>query len=262
MAMKKKLTAEEYEKLSDAMKAEYKKIGDGYSLDLSDDEDITGLKNALSSEKEERRKAKEKLTALEAEKDALQAKIDGTDDKALQKSYEKKIEKINNEHKELLNKKDSFIQRTLVDSVAQSIAAKISTSPALILPHIKARLSADLASDEPRTVVVDKEGKPSAFSIDDLEKEFIDNADFKSIIKASGASGGGAGRQSYGSGSAGDGKKTFAEMTGAERIAFQKADPEGFTKAAAVQSTIGFPKMDMYNATPVKSGFTNTGSRK
>lgn len=82
------------------------------------------------------------------------------------------------------------------------IAAKISTAPAVILPHIKSRLSADLEGDKPRTVVLDENGQPSALTIEELSKEFIENKDFSSIIIASKASGSGATDKTKGSGGA------------------------------------------------------------
>ena len=72
------------------------------------------------------------------------------------------------------------------------MAAEISTSPSLLLPHIKARLQADLDGDAPATKVLDRDGKPSAMTVADLSKEFVDNKDFAAIIRATKASGGGA----------------------------------------------------------------------
>ena len=68
MALKKKLTKEEYDKLSDAFKAEYMTDGDGYKLDLSDDEDTGPLKRALEREKANSATSKKRLAEVEEEK--------------------------------------------------------------------------------------------------------------------------------------------------------------------------------------------------
>lgn len=61
------------------------------------------------------------------------------------------------------------------------------------MPHIKSRLSVE----EGKTRVVDAAGHPSAFTIDDLEKEFRSNQLFAPVIigsKATGTGGEGGGK--------------------------------------------------------------------
>ena len=65
----------------------------------------------------------------------------------------------------------------------------------MLLPHIKARLQADFEGDAPVTRILDKEGKVSAMTVEELSAEFVANKDFSAIITASKASGG-AGRSS------------------------------------------------------------------
>lgn len=108
----------------------------------------------------------------------------------LEKSWEKKLTDQAAEYQAKVDRLSEHTTRTLVDNVAQSLASKISTAPALILPHIKARLQADFDGDEPKTRVLDGNGQPSALTIDDLAHEFIENKDFAAIITGSKASGG------------------------------------------------------------------------
>ncbi len=201
MALKKKLTKEEHAKLSDHIKAEYIEDGDGFRLDIDGDEDTGALKRAKDREAQLRREAETKLREAQEQLDAL-----GNDDarkkgdiQTLEKSWQKKIEDQKTEYEGKLGKLTSHTKTQLVDNVAQQIASKISNAPALLLPHIKARLAADFEGDSPITRILDKDGKPSAMTVEQLSAEFVANKDFSAIITASKASGG-AGKPSNNNG--------------------------------------------------------------
>ena len=201
MALKKKLTKEEHAKLSDHIKAEYIEDGDGFRLDIDGDEDTGALKRAKDREAQLRREAEQKLREAQEQLDAL-----GNDDarkkgdiQTLEKSWQKKLEDQKTEYEGKLGKLTSHTKTQLVDNVAQQIASKISNAPALLLPHIKARLAADFEGDSPITRILDKDGKPSAMTVEELSAEFVANKDFSAIITASKASGG-AGKPSNNSG--------------------------------------------------------------
>lgn len=190
MALKKKLSKADYEKLAEHLKPEYVEKNGDYHLDL-DDEESGALLRAKDREKELRKEAEAKAKELEARL----AEIEGTDARkrgdieTLEKSWKSKLAETEKALLEKLGKKDNYLKSTLVDNVAQQLAAKISTSPALIIPHIKARLAADLDGEVPSTKVLDKDGKLSALSLDDLQNEFVTNPDFGAIIIGSKASG-------------------------------------------------------------------------
>ena len=201
MALKKKLTKEEHAKLSDHLKAEYIEDGDGFRLDIDGDEDTGALKRAKDREAQLRREAETKLREAQEQLDAL-----GNDDarkkgdiQTLEKSWQKKLEDQKTEYEGKLGKLTSHTKTQLVDNVAQQIASKISNAPALLLPHIKARLAADFEGDSPITRILDKDGKPSAMTFEELTAEFVANKDFCAIITASKASGG-AGKPSNNNG--------------------------------------------------------------
>ena len=192
MAMKKKLTKAEFDALAAEFKKEYIADGDSYKLDLSDDEDVGPLRRALEREKAAAGTSKARVAELEAELEALNsndAKKKG-DIATLEKQWQKKLDDQKAEFEGKNGKLTSHIKSQLVDSVAQTIATKISTAPAILLPHIKARLVADFDGDTPVTKVLDKDGKPSAATLEDLQKEIVGNKDFSAIIVASKASGG------------------------------------------------------------------------
>ena len=201
MALKKKLTKEEYSKLSDHIKAEYIEDGDGFRLDIDGDEDAGALKRAKDREAQLRRDAEAKLREAQEELD----RINGDDARkkgdiaTLEKSWQKKLEDQKAEYEGKLGKLTSHTKTQLVDNVAQQIASKISNAPALLLPHIKARLAADFEGDTPVTRILDKDGKPSAMTVEELSAEFVANKDFSAIITASKASGG-AGKPSNSNG--------------------------------------------------------------
>lgn len=201
MALKKKLTKDEHSKLADHLKAEYIEDGDGFRLDIDGDEDTGALKRAKDREAQLRREAEAKLREAQEQLDAL-----GNDDarkkgdiQTLEKSWQKKLEDKTAEYEAKLGKLTSHTKTQLVDNVAQQIAAKISNAPALLLPHIKARLAADFEGDSPVTRILDKDGKPSAMTVEELSAEFVANKDFSAIITASKASGG-AGKPSNSNG--------------------------------------------------------------
>lgn len=179
MAMKFKINKAAYDKLSDELKNEYI-VGDNdgeYVLDVTDlpqGEDVGPVKRALEAER-----AKNKT--LTTKNNELQATIAAAPN----------IEEVNANHAKEVGKYKSFTEKTLIDNAALALATRISTSPALLLPHIKARLIADMTGDEPVTKVIGADGKPSDMTIDKLGEEFVANADFKTIIKASNGSGGG-----------------------------------------------------------------------
>lgn len=235
MAMKKKLDKDGYNKLSEDMKKEYIADGDGYKLDLTDDEDIGPLRRALEREKAAAGTSKARVAELEAELEALNsndAKKKG-DIATLEKQWQKKLDDQKNEFEGKNGKLTAHIKTQLIDNVASSIAGKISTSPAILLPHIRARLVADFDGDTPVTKVLDKDGKPSTATLEDLQKEFVANKDFSAIIVASKASGGARPASNANGGGAPNNQNPPADMSKmspkqlSEHIAAVKAANQG-----------------------------------
>lgn len=204
MALKKKLNKEEHAKLSDVLKAEYIEDGDGFRLDVDGDEDTGALKRAKDRESQLRKDAEKALKEAQDQLDAL-----GTDDArkkgdiaTLEKSWQTKLDTQKAEYEGKLGKLTGHTTKNLVDNVAIQLANDLSkSSPKVLLPHIRARLQADFEGDEPKTRILDKDGKPSAMTIDELKAEFVADKDFSGIITASKASGG-AGKPSQNGGGA------------------------------------------------------------
>lgn len=193
MALKKKITKEEHAKLADHFKGEYKADGDNFVLDVEGEEDAGELRRANERNKALAKEEKKRADEAQAKLDALGEKAarEGGDVVTLENSWKEKLKVETDKRDAVIAKQRSHMQTQLVDNVAHKLAAELSDSPKLLIPHIKARLSADFESDEPQTRVLDSAGKISAFTIDDLKKEFSTTKDFSAIIRVSKASGAG-----------------------------------------------------------------------
>ena len=243
MALKLTISSTDYDKLSDDLKAEYSKDGDGYKLDVSGIEDTGALKRAKDRAAQERDDARQKLKEAE---DKL-ADIEGDDARKtkdvdkLTKQHDKKLADQKTDYEGKLSVKDVVIEKLLKTDVANKLAAEISTAPDLILPHIISRLTVDNTGDEPVTQVLGSDGKASALKIEDLRKELIADKRFATVIKASAATGSGAqgGGGGQGGGSGAPGGKKLSEMTGQEKIELYRSNPEQFNRMKEAEG-LGF----------------------
>jgi hypothetical protein len=236
MALKRKITKAEFDALNPLLQAEYKAEGSDFVLDAQGFDDPGELRRALDRERQEKAAAKTEAEGLRT-KLATITDVDARrtgDIATLEKSWGEKVDKIKKEHKDEIAQRDKFIQQTLVDSVALNIATELGGDNAtLLLPHIKTRLAADTTGDTPLTRVLDKDGKPSAFNVEDLKKEIANDKRFSAVVIASKASGGGAAGGRPNGGGASNGQKKFQEMNDKERTEFYQRDPQGFREAAA-----------------------------
>lgn len=234
MALKSKLTKTEFDALPDALKEHYKESGGNYVLDS---DDANELRAAKDRETEARKLEKERADRLQAEKDeadarereAKEAKAKKDKDfDALENSYKEKQATAVAVEQAKTAKREEQLRDLLVENKALELANEISTSPKLILPHIRARLRAELDGDKPQTRVLDDKGEVSAKTLVDLKQEFVDNAEFKAIIKASNASGGGAGGGGGSGGGASFQGKKFTDLSETERVSLHRTDPALF----------------------------------
>lgn len=181
MALKFTINKAAYDALPDAVKSEYiagEKDGE-FQLDVSglpQGEDVGPVKRALESERT-------KNKALKGEKDALQATIDAAPDVAA----------LEAKHAKEVGKYKTFTEKTLLDGTANTLAAKISTVPALMSKELKGRMEVDLTGDEPIVRFKGADGKVDPnLTAEKLSAEYVANKDFSTIIIGSKASGGGA----------------------------------------------------------------------
>jgi riboflavin biosynthesis pyrimidine reductase len=193
-----KYQLESLDALDDSVKSLYTEKDGKFVLaieGLPQPEDVSGLKSKLEellSEKKteaEKRRQAEEAAKLAAEEAARKTGDIG----ALENSWREKMAAREQELLNQLKAKDSAIIDMTSGQTAVKLAAELAVqgSADVLLPHIKSRLRTEYRNDQPVTVVLDREGRPSAMTIDDLKKEFVGNAAFAPLIVASKASGAG-----------------------------------------------------------------------
>jgi len=233
--LKKTLTAEDHKKLSVELQKEYVADGEGFKIDVEGGfEDPAALKRAKDHEKEQRKAAEtnaknlqDQLSALTEERDnLLRGAIPKADVEKLETSYKTKLATREKELTAQIENLSGNFNTLLVDNVAKNLAAKISTVPEVILPHIKSRLRAEKNTEGRfETKIVDANGNLSASTIDDLEKEFLANKAFAPILTGSKGSGSGAAATNGGGAT-----KKLSEMTATEEAQFANANPAEYSR--------------------------------
>ncbi|KAA5920543.1 hypothetical protein F3I27_23400 [Pantoea sp. Bo_2] len=230
--LKFKLTSDEYDALDESQKSFYAEAEGGYQLKIEGVPDVSGLEKKVTEllnekkiEQERRREAE--LQAQREREDAARKK---GDIETLEKSWQEKLTTREQELQATIDAHASRLHTLLVDNVAQSLATKLAgDSAAILIPHIRARLTVE----DGKTRVVDAEGRPSAATLDELEKEFKENKLFAPVVIVSRATGTrGAGNLPSGSA---EGKK-WDDFTEAERVKLFNDDPEAFKRLAATQN--------------------------
>lgn len=223
------------DELDDSLKSLYTEQDGKYVLAVEGLDDGKELKEALRKEREERSARQKRIDELEAEKREiaeaaetarLEAARKGGDTEALEKSWQEKLSATEKKYQEQLEALSGTVTQLTSGQTATRLASDLALpgSADVLMPHIQSRLKTDYRDGKPVTVVLDKDGKPSAMTVDELKAEFQGNPAFAPLIVGSKASG--AGRQG-GAESGGAVQKTvsrvdFDRMTHVERAAFSK----------------------------------------
>lgn len=235
--LKRQITKAEHSALVAAIQVEYKAdaSGETYTLDATGFDDPAELRRARDREKQKADDEKARADGLQTKLDALgpDAQNKLKDINVLEKSWKDKLETETGALKGQLGDRDRFINTLMVDNVAQAMATELAGDNAqILLPHIRTRLKVEhVEGGNPLTRVLDKDGKASAASVEDLKKEFSEDKRFSVVVigtKASGGAGGGGGRPAGGGG----GEKKFGQLTEKERVDWYKRDPTGFKAAS------------------------------
>jgi hypothetical protein len=217
-----KTVIDKLEDVAEGLRAEYKPGADGKfyaELDKLPDSHpvLAGLKQAKQHEVDEHAATKTKLTTLQSELEKartdlhthLQGKGSRSEVEALEASWQQKLTTEQTKHTEALALRDTSLRGVLVDSEARRIAAKIALnapSGELLAESIQKRLTVEITTEgKAVTRVLDAAGKPSAASLDDLEKEIVATPKYAGLLLGSLASGGSA-APAQGAGSATPGK--------------------------------------------------------
>ena len=221
------------ENIDETLQGLYEQTDTGYQLKVTgipepDKEDLSGLKNKVDELLREKKAASQKAreAAEEAEAARLEAAKKGNDTEALDKSWQEKFNAREVELKKELEELSGTLVKLTSGQTATKIAAEIAVqgSADVLLPHLERRLRTEFRDGSPVTVVLDKDGKPSAMSIDELKAEFQNSAAFAPLIVGTKANGAGrtGGNESSGAGVNEVSRSEFDRMNQAQRANFAK----------------------------------------
>ncbi len=198
--MKYKVSASDYEGLSDDQKALYGEVKDDQHTlkieGLPKVEDVSGLKaknEQLLKEAKDAKDARKKAEKKAADEATAAAQKSG-DVEAINASWQTKYDTDLGAANDKADDALSMLRLEKVHSRAVELATTLAVSGSadVLLPHIESRLSMEIKDGRAVAVVMDLQGKPSALTVEELGKEIADNPAFAPLIEASKAAGGGA----------------------------------------------------------------------
>ncbi|PAW51660.1 MULTISPECIES: hypothetical protein [Pseudomonas fluorescens group] len=177
---------------------------------LPEPEDVSGLKNQLTTLLNEAKEAKRLKREAEeqAQRDREEAARKSGNVEELEQSWSEKYNRREAELTGTLESERATLQGQIRDLTVGRTATEIATTLAIpgsakaLLPHIERRLSVEQRDGKPTVVVLDAAGKLSAATLDELKAEFTNDPAFGPLIAGSKASGGGAGGAGKGGGAA------------------------------------------------------------
>ena len=221
------------ENIDESLQGLYEQTDTGYQLKVTgipepEKEDLSGLKNKVDELLREKKAASQKAreAAEEAEAARLEAAKKGNDTEALDKSWQEKFNAREVELKKELEELSGTLVKLTSGQTATKIAAEIAVqgSADVLLPHLERRLRTEFRDGSPVTVVLDKDGKPSAMSVDELKAEFQNSAAFAPLIVGTKANGAGrtGGNESSGARVNEISRSEFDRMNQAQRANFAK----------------------------------------
>jgi len=221
------------ENIDESLQGLYEQTDTGYQLKVTgipepENEDLSGLKNKVDELLREKKAASQKAREAAEEADAarLEAAKKGNDTEALDKSWQEKFNAREVELKKELEELSGTLVKLTSGQTATKIAAEIAVqgSADVLLPHLERRLRTEFREGSPVTVVLDKDGKPSAMSVDELKAEFQNSAAFAPLIVGTKANGAGrtGGNESSGAGVNEVSRSEFDRMNQAQRANFAK----------------------------------------
>ena len=229
--MKYTLTKTEFEGLGEDLQKEYTLDGDTATLKIEGEgaptaDRITELEKKREIEIEHRKNAEAKVKEADDRASKLQKDLESASGKEdlekLRQQHQLELDKVKQERADEAAKFKADRDKSLITAEAQKIAQKF-TLPDLIADKIASGLVVQEIGDHVEVRVKDENGQITATTLQEYEKTFLDNSEYKSILKAEAGSGGGA-SQSAGGG-APSGKK-WSELTGSEQVQLRKSSPE------------------------------------
>lgn len=242
--MKYQITKVQFEALGEDTQKEYTLDGDKAILKIEGEgaptaEVLTRAEDKLRIEKEHRHNAEKARDDAEKREEKLKKDLEGA-------SGKEEIAKIREDHQKELDKiRDDRAKEQQATKDARNVGLKKETSeafandhftiPGLMVDQFAKRLSIEEVDGTPVVRVLGADGKASALSLDELKKEFLDNKDYSTIIKANAGSGGGADNSGGGGGAS---QKKIAEMTAREEADFERGNPDGYKAALTSEGLV------------------------
>jgi len=232
--MKYILTEEEFNVLSDETKAEYTLADGTATLTLEGHEEAfvpkgkwaeseKHLKNAEAKTLEVEKREAKLLTDLEANKGNAKKMQE------LRESHETEVARIQKESEEQVQAFKVESHKSLLDAEATKFANEHFTVPGIMKDTILKRMTVEEVGGKAVIRALDTDGKQSAKSVTEMQKEILENKDYSSIIKASKGKGGGANPDLDGKGGGATKQVTRSEfdaLSQTERSTFSVAGGE------------------------------------
>lgn len=212
MALKLKITAEEFGKLDESIQGLYEDKDGEYILSVDGIEDNSGLKSALEKERKRARELEKTAKAYEgvgmtpeeiaelvkareeAEKASLEKKGEWEKLKSqMLEKHQKDLESRDGEVKKMKQTLESY----LVDAAATEAIASAKGIPQLLLPHVKSAVKVVEEDGAYKVRVMGQDGprvnaNGEFLSIKDLVAEMRESEIFSRAFEGSGVSGSGA----------------------------------------------------------------------
>lgn len=228
-----KITKDQYNALTAEQKKLWKAAGEEYEL-VGDTEIAAEARRAKDREKQRADTAETQLAELQTRLTALEgddAKKRG-DISAIEKSWNDKLELQKKTAEKTIATLKTQLEKTLIENAIGGVAAEIFTNPKRDARLLSDRVYVDYDGEVPVVRIRDKDGKPSALTLEDLKKETVDNKDYSDILIGSQASGSGGTGGNKGGGAA----KQPKDYSEAERVALFKTNPTEFHRLFPVKT--------------------------
>lgn len=221
-----KYRVENVDELPEGIRDAYRKADDesgGFVLDVegvTPDEELSGLKSALDKERgnaktasKELQRYRDEVAELREERDRL-LDSSGTEEelKRIRDAFDRKLESARNDHErektsltDKLQGRDRMLEKVMADGRAEALAAQLAvdepSTPVLRkLIRERLRVTIDDDADEPRLVVLGRDGKETDKTVDDLRSELLEDKSMARLVTDTRGKGGGGSPRSRGKG--------------------------------------------------------------
>lgn len=199
MKFKYKITADEFNALSETEKVFYSEKDDGYLIDiegLPQAPDVGPLERAKARLGQDNKELKAQLAAIQGENETLKEQLN---EARISPENLKDLRKITDAHKAQLAEKDAElasakgahraeVRRLMVEHAASSFAAG-TKAPRLVGMYAQSRLDVDFEGETPQVYVKDAEGKKTALTLDEFRAEMAKDAEFSELLNPNRAQG-------------------------------------------------------------------------